>query len=70
MLNTPDIDLRTIKLFIQEFSNCLTVPEREKHSILIEMINEFTLIQMTVKNCVNQIKTDNLVEELEKLKKN
>ena len=69
LLNYPDISLCTVKLFIQEFFNCLSEKERERWKINLQMINEFSLKQMTIDSYVKEIVIDNLINELNKVKK-
>ena len=69
LLNYPDISLCTVKLFIQEFFNCLSEKERERWKINLQMINEFTLIQITIDQFLKETIEDNLDNELNELKK-
>lgn len=68
LLNYPDISFPTVKLFIQEFFNCLSEKEKERYKINYRMISEFTLKQITIDYYVKETIIDNLNNELLKIK--
>lgn len=68
LLNYPDIDFKTVKMFTQKFKSCLSKREYERWSIIVELIEEFSLQQITIDHSVNNIKTDNLEIELNNIK--
>lgn len=55
-------------MFIQEFSNCLSDKERERVSIQLQTIKQFSLKQITIDTCIDNEKINNLEQTLEKLK--
>jgi hypothetical protein len=57
-------------MFIQEFSNCLSDKERNRVSIQLQTISQLSLRQITIDTFVDNTKTDNLENDLKKLKKN
>ncbi len=69
LLNYPDISFPTVKLFIQEFYNCLSEKEKERYIINYRMISEFTLKQITLDYYVKETVIDNLINELNNVKK-
>jgi len=69
LLNYPDISLPTVKLFIQEFFNCLSDKEKERCTLQISIINEFTLKQITIDSFVKDVIIDNLDDLLNEIKK-
>jgi len=69
MLNYPDIDAKTLKMFIQEFNKCLSKNERERWWILIQTINEITSKQITIESFILQDNIKKLDDQLNKLKK-
>jgi len=68
LLNYPDINLITVKLFIQEFYKCLSDKEKIRYKTEYQIINELFLKQMPIDTIVNNIKTNNLETELNNLK--
>jgi len=70
LMNYPDISFTTIKLFIQEFRNCLS--KRELHSfnnlVLLQAINELTLKQISIDTTISNIKIKSLDNELNNIK--
>jgi len=67
LLNYPDIDLTTLKLFIDKFAKCLSKNEKERNSLLLQMIMEHTSKQMTIDSVVHREKTKQLDNQLIKL---
>ena len=55
LLHYPDIDFRTVKLFTNEFSKCLSDKERNRYWVSIEMITEFTSKQITIDESIKRI---------------
>lgn len=68
MLNYPNIDFTTIKMFINEFNKCLSKNERERWSLTIQMINELTSKQLTINEIIYREKTKQLDNQLIELK--
>ena len=68
MLNYPDINFCTVKIFIDKFNTCLSKRERERWCLSIQMIKEFTSKQITIDTFVNNAKVKILSKELEKIK--
>lgn len=68
MLNYPDISFCTVKIFIDKFNSCLSKRERERWILPIQMIKEFTSKQITIDSFVQDIKIENLSNELNNLK--
>lgn len=68
LLNYPDISLTTTKMIIDNFTNCLSLKEFYKNEHLLKVITELALKQITIDSVVNNIKTNNLETELNKLK--
>lgn len=68
LLNYPDINLITLKLFIQEFYNCLSKKEQIRFMTDCQIINELTSKQLSLDSIVNNIKNNNLEIELNNLK--
>lgn len=57
-------------MFIQEFSNCLSDKERNRVSRELLIISQLSLKQITIDTFINDIKTDNLENDLNELKTN
>ena len=57
-------------MFIQEFSNCLSDVERNRVSIQLQIISQLSLKQITIEGFIDNIKTDNLENDLKELKTN
>ena len=68
MLTYPDIDFKTVKMFIDKFYNCLSNIEKKRWNISIQMIREFSLKQLSINETVNKIKTKNLEHQLNNIK--
>ncbi len=68
ILNYPDIDLNTLKLFMDKFIKCLSKKELERNSLLIQMIMEHTSKQITIYSYVQKEITDDLMNQLAKQK--
>ena len=56
-------------MFIQEFSNCLSNKERQRVSVQLQTISQFSLKQITIDTIIDNVKTDNLEQTLRKMKK-
>jgi len=70
LLYRPEVKISTIVMFIQEFSECLSDIERERVSIELKMITQFSLKQITIDGFIDDIKTKQLDDNLKKLKQN
>jgi len=68
LLRKPDIDLKTLKLFTQIFGKCLSNKEYERHWISLNIIEEFTLKQISLDTCVHNAKVEVLEKNLQKVK--
>lgn len=70
LLNTPDISINTIKLFIDSFESCLSHKEFENKTtkLLLRVIREVGIKQISIKTMTNKIINDNLENELNNLK--
>ena len=55
-------------MIIDNFTNCLSLKEFYKNEHLLKIITELTLKQITIDSIVNNIKTNNLEIELNKIK--
>lgn len=69
LLYTPNISIITVKLFIQEFANCLSKKEKERWITHIQLINEFSLKQITIDDYIHNSLIDNLDNDLKELMK-
>lgn len=70
LLNYPDIHLRTLKMFIDKFDTCLSdkEKEREKISIMIQLLKELSSKQISIDTFVHNEKTKHLETQLNNLK--
>ena len=68
LLNYPDIDYKTVKMFMDKFQYHLSSKEKERWSLSIQMIREFTLKQISIDSFVRESIIDNLDNELNNLK--
>jgi len=57
-------------MFIQEFSNCLSDIERNRVQTQLEIINQFSLKQMTINGFIDNNKIEILENNLKELKTN
>lgn len=69
LLNYPDIDLNTIKLYMNMFGKCLSKTERMKFTLYLQVINDIVSKQISLTSFVNEHKTKELESELNILKK-
>ena len=69
MLNYPDISFKTVKIFIDKFQDCLSNVQKERFSLQIQIIKEFSLQQISLDSFVHNEKIKILDMELNKLKK-
>lgn len=69
LLNYPDISFSTTKIFIQEFYNCLTDKEKERNRLILQIINEMTLKQISLNSAILNSRINNFDNDLNKLKK-
>jgi len=68
LLVNNDTDIKTVKMFIQIFNQCITMKERDRYWIAIQMINEFSLKQISLDDFVNKEKLKILENNLEQIK--
>ena len=68
LLNYPDINFLTVKLFIQKFHECLSEKEQIRYMNNCQLISEFSLKQISIDTFVNTLKVNNLENELNNLK--
>jgi len=64
------MNIKTVKMFIEEFSNCLSDTERNRVSQQIETICRLSSKQLTIEEVANNIQTDNLENQLKEIKIN
>lgn len=69
MLNRPEVDFPTLKLFMVKFKKCLSRNEIERWNITLQMIMEFTSKQLTIDEITNDIITAELDSNLKELTK-
>lgn len=69
LLNYPDISFFTVKMFIDRFFRCLSKREQERYSLQIQMIREYTLKQISIDSFVKDIVIENLIDDLNNIKK-
>jgi len=69
LLNYPNIDFPTLKLFIDKFVKCMSKIEFERNSLLIAMINNATTSQITIEEFERRENNKKLNAELIKMKK-
>ena len=69
LLNYPDIDFKTVKMFMDKFECLLSTKEQERWNITLQMIKEFSLKQISLDSIVYDIKVEHLSNALDKLKK-
>ena len=70
LLNYPDISISTVKMFVDKFYSCLSESERKRKPIklIIQIITELTLKQITIDSFVKEIVIENLTEQLNNIK--
>ena len=68
LLNYPDISLKTVKMFLDNFTGCLSAKEIERNQNNLQIISELTLRQISLDTVVNNIKYENLENQLNNLK--
>ena len=69
MIHIPDVKIKTVIIFTQEFSNCLSNIERERVSIQLETISQLSLQQITIEGFIADMKVHDFEGALKKLKK-
>lgn len=69
LLNYPDISVITVKMFIDKFNVCLSIKERENNKLILQIISELSLKQISIDTTINNINYDKLQKEYNKLKK-
>jgi len=69
LLNYPDISFKTVKMFMDKFEKCLSNKERIRWATQIQIIREFSLIQISLDTFVKNTITDNLINELNNIQK-
>ena len=68
LLNYPDISLKTIKMFLDNFTGCLSAKEIERNRNNLQIISELTLKQISLDTIVDNHKYINLEKQLNNLK--
>ncbi len=68
LVNYPDISLKTIKMFMDNFSGCLSANEIERYRLSLQLISEITSKQITIDEIVFNAKVENLENDLNGLK--
>ncbi len=61
ILNRPEVDFPTLKLFMNKFSKCLSKRELDRWHLSLQMIMEFTSKQLTI----DEISTNIVIAELD-----
>lgn len=69
MLNRPEVDFPTLKLFMVKFKKCLSRSEVERWNLTLQMIMEFTSKQLSIDEITNDIITTELDIALNELTK-
>lgn len=70
MLYYPNIDFKTIKMFIDKFYFFLSDKEKQRNDLSIQMIREFTTKQISLEQFVQDAKTEILESKLHTIKSN
>ena len=70
LLNYPDVYIKTVKMFIDNFAGFLSKKEMERYIIQLQIISEITSKQITIDTIVLNAKVKNLDNELNNLKDN
>lgn len=68
LLNYPNIDFKTVKMFIDKFYCCLSKREQDRYNISIQMIREYTSKQLNLEGFIEAENIKHLETELFKLK--
>lgn len=68
LLYYPEINVSTVKRFVDKLSNCLSEKELERNSLQINMIREITLKQISIDSYVFNEKIKLLDNQLNNLK--
>ena len=64
------MSVKTVIMFIEEFSNCLSDIERQRVSQQLETICRLSSKQLTIEEVANNIQVDNLEQEFKTIKTN
>ena len=59
LLNSPEVKISTVIMFIQEFNNCLSDTERYRVSTELQIISQLSLKQITIDGFIDDLKTKN-----------
>lgn len=68
LLNYPDISVNTVKMFVDKFYQCLSNKERMRWKLEYQIISEFSLKQISLDNFIHETITDDLINQLDKIK--
>lgn len=68
LLNYPDISISTVKMIVDSFHKCLSEKEVERNNLLLQVISEITLKQITIDTIVQNSKIESFENELNILK--
>ena len=70
LLDKPDISIKTIRLIINKFEECLSDTEKTKEStlLLLRVIREIGIKQISIKTVNDKIIVSNLEKELNIIK--
>lgn len=68
LLVSDDVDIKTVKRFIQLFNQCITMKEKDRYWIAIQMISEFSLKQISIDQFIASNKIKKLETKLNKIK--
>lgn len=68
MLYHPNLDFNTVKMFIDEFINCLSKNEYQRYKLQVQMINIFTNKQISLDKFLLNDNIKNYNKELREIK--
>lgn len=68
LVNYPDIDFKTVKMFVDKFECYLSKTEKARYRITLQLIREFTSKQISLDSFVSQQITENLETQLNNIK--
>jgi len=68
LMNYPDISIKTVKIFIDEFYKCLSEVEQIRWILQYKIISELSLKQISIDSFIHNSKIDKLENNLNNLK--
>jgi len=69
LINYPDININTVKMFTDKFYYCLSKKEKEKFKLQYQVISEISLKQISLDSFILDSKINQLENELTEVKK-